>query len=296
MASREWTQQRLEQMIAEQETEGQYLEYKGRGSLDKTDGKRKEITKDVSAMVNADGGVLIYGMARFQDEARKHLTERIDPVDSNQYSREWLEDVVNSIRPQIQGIEIHTVPIGGSTTNVVYVIEIPAGETAHQATDQRYYQRHITSNDPMYDFQIRELMGRIKHPKIELNFAFTYLGNGGPHNERWGLRVFLRNTGNVLAHYVVALLEIPLLFAEYEKTGSTELTKKIARDNTVGIKPHLLYSPILPSLTIESNLVDLTHYVGQVFDQEYTIQWTVHADNAPPKTGVTRFCDIQVFR
>ena len=65
----------------------------------------------------------------------------IDPVDRKATTKEWLEQILNArIRPRIYGIKIHVVTIADN--HVVYILEIPKGETAHQADDRKYYLWH----------------------------------------------------------------------------------------------------------------------------------------------------------
>ena len=49
----EWTKQRLDQMIADGVEENLTLDYKRADSLAKTDGKKAEVTKDVSSFANS---------------------------------------------------------------------------------------------------------------------------------------------------------------------------------------------------------------------------------------------------
>src|ERR1035438_8399342 len=101
------------------------LEYKAADALLITDFKKKEIAKDVSAMANASGGIIIYGIKEFDEPDKKHLPEKITPIDRIQISKEWLEQVIDSnISPKIQGLLIHPVQIE-TTNEVVYIVEIP---------------------------------------------------------------------------------------------------------------------------------------------------------------------------
>lgn len=133
-----WDQARLERYITEGIEESLTLDYKAAASLDKSDKKKIEITKDVSAMANSAGGIIIYGIAEFQDKACEHLPEKLDPVDRTAFSKEWLEHIIGNIQPRIDGVIIHPVPISSATNDVVYVVEIPQSHTAHQAKDHRY--------------------------------------------------------------------------------------------------------------------------------------------------------------
>ena len=54
------TLQDIDQLIATQTQESLHLDYKDSRAIDKS--KREEISKDVSAFANADGGTIIYGV------------------------------------------------------------------------------------------------------------------------------------------------------------------------------------------------------------------------------------------
>src|SRR5258705_4703711 len=119
----EWTEHDINALIQEQRPEDLGLEYKRSDALDKTDGKKKEISKDVSAMANSAGGVIVYGI----DEQKSSngpivLDAGIDP---KKFSRDWLEQVVDSgIQRRIDGVRVD--PIGmRSTVHVVYAVYLP---------------------------------------------------------------------------------------------------------------------------------------------------------------------------
>ena len=52
----------LEDLINNEVEENLHLDYKSAGSLSKEDKKKAEITKDVSAFANSDGGIIVYGI------------------------------------------------------------------------------------------------------------------------------------------------------------------------------------------------------------------------------------------
>jgi len=159
----------LEKLIADKIEESFNLEYKGADALQNTDGKKKEIAKDVSSFANSAGGLLIYGIKEFDEQEKRHLPERITPINRTQFSKEWLEQIINSnISPKIEDLKIYPVTLD-SDNEVVYVVEIPKSNTAHQNTnDKRYYRRYNFEAVPMLDYEIRDIMNRSKHPLIEI--------------------------------------------------------------------------------------------------------------------------------
>lgn len=151
-----WDELRLNQYITNKVEESSQLEYKSSGALSKSDKRKEDIAKDVSAMANADGGLIIYGVSE-----KRHLPIRISWINRSQITREWLEEVTRAnISPPIQGITIHCIVAANAPTKGAYVVEIPESHTAHQASDYRYYRRHNFQCVPMDDTDVRRVMYR----------------------------------------------------------------------------------------------------------------------------------------
>ncbi len=231
-----WNQARIGKLIKDGVEESLSFDYKAADSLGKQNNKKAEITKDVSAMANSAGGTIIYGVREYQDKTRQHLPEMIDPVDRTAFSKEWLEQIISSIQPRLEGVIIHPVVLDTSATDVVYVVEIPQSRTAHQARDCRYYKRFNFESTPMLDYEIRDVMGRRQYPRIELEFdtelsqKVVHTGGGFPGFSGYvasqilgeesapsesslitelKLNIWGHNTGTVYANYVNIILHIP---------------------------------------------------------------------------------------
>lgn len=157
----EWDEARIQEYVDNEVEESVTLDYKAAPALGKSDGKKKEISKDVSAMANSAGGRIIYGIREFQEEERAHLPQRIDPIDRTEFSKEWLEQVINSnIHPRIEGLMIHPVTVNSEPSDAVYVVEIPQSVVPHQAKDFRYYKRYNFESVPMLDYEVNDVRNR----------------------------------------------------------------------------------------------------------------------------------------
>lgn len=317
----------IQQYIDEQVEESMFLEYKEADAIGRTDGKRKEIAKDVSAMANSSGGRIIYGIRECKEN--KHLPEAITPIKRNEYSKEWLEQVLaGNISPRIEGIIIHPVACEG-TNDVVYVIDIPKSTTAHQNTlEKRYYKRYNFQSVPMDDYEIRDVMNRAKHPAIDMEFYITtevyrvgeLIPTFSPFAEKkepkytTEVRLYMapRNVGDIYARYVTYFVDIPAdiiherSMKELASVGQGVL--QFQGDNTyrdvVDYKPNPFgggipkygssrYDPILPRLKgVSSNIL----LVGEPMDDTRDIIWQVHADNAEPRAGLISIKDIPVHQ
>jgi predicted HTH transcriptional regulator len=85
----EWDEGNIRDLIASQAQESLTLEYKACAALDRTEAKKREVSKDVSAFANSAGGTIIYGVVE-----DKHVAMRTDvgylPTD---VTKEWVEHV-----------------------------------------------------------------------------------------------------------------------------------------------------------------------------------------------------------
>jgi hypothetical protein len=329
-----WDQAAIQKYVTDEIQENLTLEYKASDALDKTDGRKKEIAKDVSSMANSNGGILIYGVKEYDERDKKHLPEKIDPIKRNMFSKEWLEQVIITIRPKIIGIEIFPVELNTGINDVVYVVVVPQSITAHQATDFRYYKRYNFTAVPMEDYEVRDTMGRLQHPKIELIMKVeisTHTSTGilpgsiPQTSTRCILRMTAKNVGNVVAQYVNVRIWLPLWLLhanEQERIRVKNLDTLVEegqpyfeyiRKNTirdvVDYKYELTraiekygpsrYDPILPGLTHDLEIPLLSGFESLSKNalgfSTQKIKWIIHADNAIPINGEICLGDIPVI-
>ena len=277
-----WNLDQLQQLIRDNVEENLSLEYKSAGAFAKSDGKRAEIVKDVSAFANSSGGVLIYGIAEFQQSENRHRPEKIDPVDRQEYPKEWLEQIIQSIQPRIEGIVIEPITIDNAT--VCYVVEIPQSHTAHQARDHAYYRRHNFNVLPMEDYEVRDVMNRRKRPKVRASiFAARNPGGDGQ------LLVRLNNVGTVLAKDYMVDLQVPI-----DLCGHISVEEPAYLENQEGkyfygirLSPTLLRLPLFPDshVTLRRKFetgVTVRSHDGLKLSSTDAVVVAVYVDEMPP--------------
>ncbi|HEY1046681.1 MAG TPA: ATP-binding protein [Bacteroidia bacterium] len=282
----QYNQAYLNNLIENLVEESLHLDYKASGALVNQDNKKAEISKDVSAMANSDGGIIIYGI-----KEDKNLAKEIDPIKRKEFSKEWLEQVIQSkIQPRIEGI--HIFPISIDDERVVYVVEIPKSNTAHQAADYRYYKRYNFMSIAMYDYEIRDILNRAKNPQIELEFKYS-----GTKDE---LQIIAYNRGTVYAKYLNVKIRIPkkIVKSPVHKQINHD-TVEILANNAIRemVNPYATvatywptrYEPILPQTRFELTKISLHNYP---FDYENILEWDIFCDNANPVSGSIRLADL----
>lgn len=313
-----WTKEKLQELIRDKVEESNSLEYKAAASL--VNLKTTEISKDVSAMANAAGGVIIFGIS--ENSPKRHIPGQIDPIDRNIMSKERLEDIIDSnIRPRIEGIIIIPVEID-DPSKVVYVVEIPQSNTAHQASDRKYYRRRNFKSDPMEDYEIKETINRSKYPLLQLKFRINEKDNQIEEqfysvfsNQLKGryLYIWIENPGTLLAKYVRYIVYIPEnIIPNHEKekllgigSGTVEYKGNNTVRDIIDNKPvdaqgyskanifgSARYEPLLPGTTSRPNGILLMEPLSL---DNRAIKWKIYADNAPVREGEIKLSDIETI-
>lgn len=162
---KKYTKAHLDYLIRSQAEESVHIEFKSGEALGSSDSKKKEISKDVSSMANADGGIIIYGLREQENKASGYAF-----VDGNQYSKEWLEQVINSkIKRRIPDLMIDVVRVQNKISQSVYIVRIPRSpEAPHMATDGRYYKRFNFESVQMAEYEVRDLFNRVSNTQLKL--------------------------------------------------------------------------------------------------------------------------------
>lgn len=293
-----WDEARLQRYIDDEVPESLKLEYK-RGIVLSKDAKKnpkwmEAFTKDVSAIANSAGGILIYGIAEEDD-----VPTEFSPVDKTEFSRERLDQVISSnIQPRIDGLIIYPIQLSSHENHVAYVVKIPQSDTAHQASDNRYHKRLNTTITAMAHYEIVDVMGRSKHPNIELEFLLSkeariYIEGLFPNESRpeprHRLHIKISNIGRKTAHHYVLNVYVPSSCFKATPAGTNiqtiDGTQFIRWQTTNYIKDH--WEPLLPSLNKE--WIILMNNFNNEHHQHDNIIWECYADEAVPKISKQTF-------
>jgi hypothetical protein len=200
----QWDESDLLSLIADGVQESLHLDYKASDALQRTDGKKNEISKDVSAFANSDGGMLVYGI-----EEIGHLPVKIDNgCDPAVITREWLGQVINStISPRIGDVRIRQITLANG--RFAFAVEVPKAQGAgpHQASDKRYYKRFEYESVAMYDYEVRDIMRRATTPELELGWELVRASPAARGTDfLFNLRMW--NHSSEIAQHVVCTISV----------------------------------------------------------------------------------------
>ncbi|MEZ5306541.1 MAG: ATP-binding protein [Pyrinomonadaceae bacterium] len=296
---RSWNESRLRNFIESETEESLTLEYKSAEALSRSDFHKQEITKDVSALANSAGGLLVYGIRESNDPARRHLPELITPVNRTEFPREWLEQVINSIRPRIDGLLIHSVQLSTGEEDVAYIVDVPQSNTAHQASNHRYYKRFNFQSVPMEDYEIRDVLFREKMPSVEVRFFLEKkIGEGGPEQN---LFVQARNGGSAYARYVACFVDVPVgALVSLDNPRSVKDGGRYYRHRLTNLNQDYADEtfranfPLLRSMSMSWSIPLKPDYPESGGDPG-TIKWKLYADNALPQKGSIAIKELEII-
>ncbi len=193
------TEKDLQELIDNKIGESTTLEYKSLESLN----NNSEIAKDVSAMANSEGGIIIYGIkedeAGFPNEiewtSNKGLKDKIDQVLTTQINR------------KIESCKIEEVKSEGNNKEFVIVVNVPRSDLApHQASKsqevKKYYRRSNSRVREMEQGEIEDLFFKRKRPKLEIELKRC-------PTRKPSYDIMIHNKGKVLAEKIFIKLLIP---------------------------------------------------------------------------------------
>jgi hypothetical protein len=182
-----WTLDRIQQLVRDKVREDVRLDYKESHSLDFQSPShghkhKDDFLVDVSSLANAGGGTLIYGVV----EAKGGVPEKLDDgIDTSTLSIQRLEQIIYSnLQPAFGDVAIHLVPLETGRSLVVIEVAQSTALAPHQAPDKKYHQRVGNKNEPMADYQVRDVMQRGSVPDIR---CLVQIGEPKPTDLGWPL-------------------------------------------------------------------------------------------------------------
>jgi len=147
----------IHSLIVERRAEDTRLEYK----MDlpgKTPADRAEFAKDVTALANAEGGDIVFGMA-----STKGIASALKPIDNALIddTKNRLHQILdNGVIPRVPRVKMQ--PIEVETGKCVLIVRVPQSHLGpHQVTVEQSYKFHGRNSTGTYVMEVDELRDRI---------------------------------------------------------------------------------------------------------------------------------------
>lgn len=194
----------LNKLVGDGVREDVHLEFKSVEALGNHQGLA-EMGRQVAAMANADGGLIIYGIVERHEE--EGLAAGVEGTGDKSITSDRLAQIIAShITPKVEGVRVHPIPLDDAT--VAFCIQVPKSSAAHQSKDHRYYRRHGAQTLPMEHYEVLELMHRRTAPVLTASATVVPSGlHDGAIRAR--LDVSLENQADAPVLYSLLRLWVP---------------------------------------------------------------------------------------
>lgn len=277
----------LQALIDDGTRESEVLEYKTATSPF-SESDKKEIAKDVTAMANSLGGLIIYGVSA--NPTDKTLPQAIAPIDKKNI--ETFDRVLNAqVRPPIRGLRKKLIP---PTDPKVLVVEVPPSEDPpHQSLyEKRYYRRSGSECLAMDHDLIALKFGRKLAPALDLVFAPlaapSVFAGEPPWSNEAHLRLLISNGGRRIGRHVRLILRFPSTEAVRLSDRKGTLTNIDALYSGLQARQFSddagVFHPGMNTSVVELGVSFAESYAREKSD-EPLIQWTLFADEMSPRQG-----------
>jgi len=176
---------------------------------------RKNFAKALSGFANSSGGLIVWGVEASKNPQGidcAHATREIESLSLflsklNQYTGEFVSPIVEEVKHK----KINTKGDKGFAITLIPQSDI--GPHMAKAGEDRYYKRSGDSFYKMEHFDIEDMFGRRKKPKLFFSTQIIKRGvSGGPQGKSFGCEIVLgiQNTGRGTAKYPYISLKVSL--------------------------------------------------------------------------------------
>ena len=166
----------IEDLFVLQVPEGQRLEFKRKSQPDRADlsgDDRRNLGESLSAFSNAEGGVILFGIEDKRGDDGLDYAEKSQPLQHYQAFAGKVSSLIPEyLSPPNRNIEV--MPIALSGGGGVVAIRVGASDLRpHMSTAPghcKYFPRVQASNQPMVDFQVRDMQRVNTTPRLMLGY------------------------------------------------------------------------------------------------------------------------------
>jgi hypothetical protein len=171
--------QDLEHYFQQERDETLFLEFKSytnrpndtRGRDAKASEKIRGVIKAISALLNSNGGLVIWGAPEPKEISRgekkvKMCQGSLTPVPDFNDRDAFISKIVSQISPLPQGIRMQPIQVQGG---YVYLFEVPESQYKPHQYDGRYYVRNDTRTDAAPHHWVYALCRQVRYPELALS-------------------------------------------------------------------------------------------------------------------------------
>jgi hypothetical protein len=170
----------VQELCTTKAEEGQRLEFKRKTSPEReglTDDDKRGLGETLSAMSNAEGGILLFGMASEKGRGGNDSAKMPQPIANVAALAGKIKTLVSEfLSPPNPDVEILPVCCNTDGSGLVAIRIGQSDFRPHMSmapSHQKYFLRTQSSNRPMVDFQIRDMLRINTAPRLALGYQLV---------------------------------------------------------------------------------------------------------------------------
>jgi hypothetical protein len=160
----------IQRFVASRQEEHLQLEFKLVRDPDVKASEKDRLAKAMSAFANSDGGVIVWGVDARQNDGRVDAACEARPIGRLKTFLSRLNELTGEVvSPTVDGVRHKAIPIGTGDEGYAATL-VPASDAGpHMARGGlgRYFKRSGDSSYPMEHFDIADMFGKRRAPRLE---------------------------------------------------------------------------------------------------------------------------------
>lgn len=258
-------------------------------SVPLADSDQRVLAKALSSFANSDGGVLVYGLvAKGGNRTRPDSVQGAKPVKRlAQLESETLSLMGQLTQPAIDKVVTARRGLARTSDQGFLLIYVPPSDKApHRSVkDREYYRRTGDTSLPMEHYEIAEMFGRRKVPRLEFRWDLSFGGYTGAKPARVfqaQIIVGLYNPSSATAKYPALVLNgAGPCHHGLDGNGHTGLPRRASLHDTAvfgGGADDVIYPGVFHAVT-KLQTINISERSPSVSD--VTISYEIYAEDMP---------------
>jgi len=217
----------IQEYIDKRQEENLHLEFKtvNNSELSHQDDK-KNFSKALSGFANSSGGIIVWGIVARKNEEKIDCASDKQHIDNISLFMSKLNEYTGiAVTPIVNAVE-HKAIYSGKNCGFAATL-VPESEIGpHMAKfkEDRYYKRSGDSFYKMEHYDITDMFGRRRTPKLIVYYKIIPGGNissGGKTTHEYGITFGIKNEGRDSAHFLYFAIEKVKNFANSQPLNPT---------------------------------------------------------------------------
>lgn len=264
-----------------------YLDFKTVNRADFTNNDdKKNLAKALSGFANSSGGLIVWGLNARKNSKKIDCACEVKEINPAKLFLSRLNEFTGmAVSPLVAGVVHRAIPISGESGIVItYIPESESGPHMAKLGEDRYYKRSGDSFYRMEHFDIADMFGRRKKPKLTLVPTVKNQGR----NLNIILTIKNEGRGTAKGPYLAFDVNRPYLFNQYGIDGNMNhgmkrlkftgsyLPYRFGEDSTFVIHPGISH---------DITSIHLGLVVEKDPDRDLEIQYILAAEDMPFEEG-----------